>query len=201
MKSFNTNYKFALANLFGAYLDILFATSNEHKFIEAKEILENVNLKQFDFSYTEIRSDNIEDIARDAASAAYKRVREPVFVEDSGLFIKALNEFPGTYSKWAFNKIGNEGILKLLQGETNRTAIFEARIAFVRRKEEIRIFRGVCEGTISFEARGDDGFGFDPIFIPLGEDQTFAESKQLKNKLSHRYKALLEFYNSLSHRN
>ncbi len=181
-------------------MEIFFATSNEHKFAEAKEILDSVTLKRLDFPYTEIRSESLEDIARDAANAAYKRTREPVFVEDSGLFIDALKGFPGTNSGWVFDKIGNAGILKLLEGEENRTAKFETRIAFARRKEDIRIFRGVCEGTITFTERGDGGFGYDPIFIPAGEDQTFAESKELKNKLSHRYKALLEFYKSLSRR-
>ena len=65
-------------------------------------------------------------------------------------------------------------------------------------KEHVALFRGKCQGTISLEPRGEKGFGYDPIFVPDGEHQTFAESIELKNKLSHRYKALLEFSKSLS---
>ncbi|MBN1170200.1 RdgB/HAM1 family non-canonical purine NTP pyrophosphatase [Candidatus Micrarchaeota archaeon] len=180
-------------------MEIFFATSNKDKFKEALHFLKDkVTVKHLPFDYVELRSENIEEIARDAALAAYKRCREPVFVEDSALIIDALKGFPGTYSSWAFRKIGNEGILKLMEGVRDRKATFETRIAFVRRKEEVHIFRGSCEGTIAIEARGTEGFGYDPIFIPAGEHQTFAESIELKNKLSHRYKALLEFYKSQS---
>ena len=181
------------------FLEIFFATSNKNKFKEAQEVLKDkAKLKQLPFDYVEIRSENIEEIARDSALAAYKRCREPVFVEDSGLFIDSLKGFPGTNSAWAFDKLGNAGILKLLEGINDRNARFEARIAFVRRKEEVHIFRGSCTGRIALEERGTGGFGYDPIFIPTGEHQTFAESIELKNKLSHRYKALLEFYESQS---
>ena len=179
-------------------MEIFFATSNKNKFKEAQEVLKDkADVKQLAFDYVELRSENIEEIARDAALAAYRRCREPVFVEDSGLFIDSLKGFPGTFSGWVYNKIGNAGILKLMEGVHDRSATFEARIAFVRRKEEVHIFRGSCKGTISVEARGDGGFGYDPIFIPAGEHQTFAESIELKNKLSHRYKALLEFSKSI----
>jgi XTP/dITP diphosphohydrolase len=84
-----------------------------------------------------------------------------------------------------------------MEGVEDRSATFEARIAFVKRKDELQMFRGKCEGRISLEERGSGGFGYDPIFIPADEHQTFAESIELKNKLSHRYKALLEFSKNL----
>ncbi len=154
-------------------------------------------IKHLPFDYIEIRSDSIEDVARDSAMAAYKRCKDSVFVEDSGLFIDFLNGFPGAYSSWVYKKLGNRGILKLMEGAHNRSATFEAIVAFVKRKGELQLFRGKCHGTISTEERGKKGFGYDPIFIPDGEHQTFAESIELKNKLSHRYKALLEFSKSL----
>jgi XTP/dITP diphosphohydrolase len=188
-------------------LDIFFATSNKYKFQEAEEffkakeaeefIKEKVKLIHLEFDYTEIRSDSMGEVARNAALAAYKRCRESVFVEDSGLFIHSLKDFPGTYSSWVFDRLGNKGILKLMEGIEERSATFEARIAFVRRKDELQIFRGKCEGRIGLEERGTGGFGYDPIFIPADEHQTFAESIELKNKLSHRYKALLEFSKNL----
>ena len=60
-----------------------------------------ITIKRFDFRHREIRSDNIEEIATEAVTAAYKKLKKPVFVEDTGLFIKSLNRFPGTYSRWA----------------------------------------------------------------------------------------------------
>ncbi len=182
-------------------MEILFATSNKNKFNEAAQMLkaEGIDLKQYSFSYNEIRSDSLEEIARDAITAAYKRCKLPVFVEDSGLFIESLSGFPGAYSSWALNKIGLDGILKLMEGKDNRSAYFEACIAY-RDGYDVVTFRGKCPGRISEEARGEDGFGYDSIFIPEGEHQTFAESIELKNKLSHRYKSLLEFSKSLNSR-
>lgn len=176
---------------------LLFATSNKHKFQEATQLLD-IEIRQLPFEYTEIRSDSLDEVASDAARAAYKRAKEPVFVEDTGLFIDALKGFPGTYSGWVFGKIGMEGVLKLLEGVEDRSAYFQAVVGYMKDKEHVSLFHGKCSGRISLEPRGSGGFGYDPIFVPDGEDQTFAESIQLKNKLSHRYKALLEFSKSLS---
>ncbi|MFN7991170.1 MAG: XTP/dITP diphosphatase [Candidatus Micrarchaeia archaeon] len=182
------------------FLEILFATSNKNKFVEAVEVFRplKIPLKQFPFDYREIRSDSLEEIARDAVSAAHKRCRLPVFVEDSGLFIEALNGFPGTFSSWTLKKIGVGGILKLMDGLPDRSAYFEACIAY-QDGHDVTTYRAKSHGTIAYEARGKGGFGYDSIFIPDGEHQTFAENKELKNKLSHRYKSLLEFSSSLKH--
>jgi XTP/dITP diphosphohydrolase len=183
-------------------LEVLFATSNRHKFNEAKEILfnANVNILHFDFKHNEIRSDSLEEIAMEAATTAYKLAKKPVFVEDTGLFIDALNGFPGTYSAWAQKKIGNEGILKLMAGTANRSASFKTCIAFVngKTKGEARTFTAECKGQISEKPRGNDGFGYDPVFIPEGEQHTFAENASFKNKHSHRYKSLLLLANHLA---
>jgi len=172
---------------------LIFATSNINKFNEAKEILKNHEITHLQFDYAEIRSDSLEEIARNSARAAYRMCKEAVFVEDTGLFIDHLSGFPGTYSGWVHNKIGNEGILKLMGDTENRSARFETVIAYMMDKEHVSFVRGKCEGTIALEPRGKTGFGYDAIFVPDGEHQTFAESIELKNKLSHRYNALLEF--------
>jgi XTP/dITP diphosphohydrolase len=148
------------------------------------------------FSHSEIRSDSLEEIARDAALAAFRECGKPVFVEDSGLFISAYGGFPGTFSSWVQGKLGNPGILRLLEGAEDRTAYFEACIAYHDGKG-LSVFTGRCHGAIAKEARGGAGFGYDPIFVPEGRSQTFAENILLKNKLSHRYKSLLEFSKSL----
>lgn len=174
-------------------MDLYFATSNNNKFKEAKAILAEAGteLQHFDFKHTEIRSDSLEEIAADAVKKAYTTIHKPVFVEDTGLFIEALNGFPGTYSGWVLSKIGCEGILKLLERVENREAEFRAVIALHDGKQ-IRTFIGVCKGRIAEEAVGESGFGYDPIFIPKGHSQTFAQNIELKNKLSHRYVSLSE---------
>ena len=106
---------------------VFFATSNKEKLKEAQQIL-NVPIQELEFDYPEIRSDSLEEVARDAVRAAYRRCKDQVFVEDSGLFINALKGFPGTYSGWVQKKIGNEGILTLMEGVDDRAAYFEACI-------------------------------------------------------------------------
>ncbi len=173
-------------------MPIYFATSNENKFKEAREMLEtkSIGVEHFPFEHNEIRSDSLEEIAIEAVEVAYAKLKKPVFVEDTGLFIGTLNGFPGTYSAWVAKKLGSEGILKLMVGTSDRTAAFRTCIAFKDGKTT-KTFSGECMGTISLLARGESGFGYDSIFIPKGYNQTFAESIGLKNKLSHRYKSLL----------
>jgi len=182
------------------WLEILFATSNAHKFEEASSFFSTgaggVKLKRLPFQHRELRSDSLEEIAVDATKAAFEKCGKPVFTEDTGLFIKALNGFPGTYSGWVQKKLGNDGILKLMAGVGDRSAHFEACIAYHDGKS-VRVFTGRCDGTIAEKARGATGFGYDPIFVPLGYPQTFAENILLKNNISHRYKSLLEFSKSL----
>ncbi len=175
---------------------ILFATSNPHKVLEAQEILGPIDfdVQQLKFVHREIRSDDLEEVALEAVHAAFAECKKPVFVEDTGLFIDSLGGFPGTYSAWVAKKLGNSGILKLMQGVPKpiRKAAFRTCIAFYDGKATYTFF-GECVGTISETTRGSDGFGYDPLFIPAGEESTFAERKDLKNKLSHRYSSLLKF--------
>ncbi len=176
-------------------MEILFATSNKHKFTEAQEILgkDKISIRHFPFSHNEIRSDNLEEIAREAVEAAYSQAKKPIFVEDTGLFIDALHGFPGTYSAWVQKKIGPQGILKLMDGieKEKRSASFRTVIAY-HDGEKIQCVSGECKGSIAFMVLGESGFGYDPIFIPFGYPQTFGQNIELKNKLSHRYISLLE---------
>ncbi len=176
-------------------MEIHFATSNEGKFREAKEILgkAGIEVSHFQFEHNEIRSDSLEEVAIEAVRAAYNQVGKPVFVEDAGLFIHVLEGFPGTYSAWVQRKIGNTGILRLLEGVPDRFAEFRASIAFTADGKDVKSFEGICKGTIARKAEGQSGFGYDPIFVPEGHSQTFAQNIQLKNELSHRYKSLSEF--------
>jgi XTP/dITP diphosphohydrolase len=176
-------------------MELLFATGNKYKFTEAAAVLGKacgITLKHFQFSHREIRSDSLGEIAREATEEAYRRCAKPVFTEDSGLFINALKGFPGPYSAWVQEKLGNQGILRLMEGVPDRSACFEACIAYHDGKT-VRTFHGKCPGSIAAAARGSSGFGYDPLFVPEGHSQTFAENIELKNNISHRYKSLLEF--------
>jgi len=168
-----------------------FATSSQGKFKEAKELFEvaGLELEHFDVELTEIQTDNVEELALNSVREAYEKIQKPVFVEDAGVFIKSLKEFPGVYSKHALYTIGCEGIIKLMENAEDHSAEFRAVIAYKDGEQE-KVFKGVCVGSIAREARGREGFGFDPIFLPEGKDKTFAEDVATKARLSHRALAI-----------
>lgn len=144
----------------------------------------------------EIQAMDLRIIAEESAIYAYDILREPVLVEDAGLFINALNGFPGPFSSYAYKTIGVKGVLKLMENVEDRRARFLSVIAFYTPMiGGVKIFTGEVEGYIAMEPRGSGGFGFDPIFIPAeGDGRTFAEqSIEEKNKLSHRARAAKKF--------
>ena len=176
---------------------IFFATSNLHKFQEAKEIfrIHGIEIKQVNVRYTELQSDKLENIVKYGCDYSVNITKGPTIVEDSGLFIEALNGFPGPYSSYVFKKIGNKGLLKLLNGVQNRSAKFKSVIGYCKTGEKVITFAGKVRGKIANEVKGKFGFGFDPIFIPKdGDGRTFGEMQlKEKNKLSHRRKAIENF--------
>jgi XTP/dITP diphosphohydrolase len=178
-------------------MEVLFFTTNDNKIREGNEVLNKIGVKLLkapyrDIKKEEIREEDVRNVALAAAKEIVKRVKEPFIVEDSGLYIEALNGFPAAYSSWVFKKIGCSGILKLMEGERARNARFLCALAYSDGKE-IRLFSGVCEGTLAHEIKGQGGFGYDPIFIPIGETKTFAEDETLKKKYSHRTRAFNAF--------
>ena len=173
---------------------IVFVTSNAGKFAEIKEILNSVGIEaiQNKGDYPEIQADDLEPIAAASAKAAADDLSIPVLVDDSGIFIQALNGFPGPYSRFVEDHLGNPRILKLMENETNRDAFFKTTIAFCEPGKEPMTFSGIVKGKIAFEERGEDGFGFDPIFDYNGK--TFGElGIEFKNTISHRRRALDKF--------
>jgi len=173
---------------------IVFVTGNAGKFAEIKEILNSVGIEaiQNNGDYPEIQADDLEPIAAASAKAAADDLGIPVLVDDSGIFIKALNGFPGPYSRFVEDHLGNPRVLKLMEKETNRDAYFKTVIAFCEPGKEPITFAGTVEGKIAFEERGDGGFGFDPIFDYNGK--TFGElGTEFKNTISHRRRALDKF--------
>lgn len=170
---------------------VFFATGNRHKVEEVKRILHPYGFEvvQLKTRKLEIQSDDLGEIASYAVSSLQTEKR-PVFVEDAGLFIHALNGFPGPYSSYVYKTIGVRGILKLMEKVKDRRAYFLSAIALLDKRDNIYEFIGRVEGKIAHKARGSGGFGFDPIFVPEGSDLTFAEmSLDEKNKFSHRARA------------
>jgi XTP/dITP diphosphohydrolase len=176
-------------------IEFYFATHNTHKFEEAEAALAEVGIKvkklERPFEKIEIQHPNLEEIAITALSVIIREAKENIFVEDSGLFVHELNGFPGPYSSYVFETIGVEGILKQLNGAKNRKAEFRSSVAMGSDGKIIAVFSSVAEGNITLQPRGESGFGFDPIFIPMWTNKTFSEmTLSEKNVYSHRSKAL-----------
>jgi XTP/dITP diphosphohydrolase len=171
---------------------IAYVTNNPHKARESSSILRElgVEVEVVQVSTPEIQSDDITEVAKSRAEEAYKLLKRPVIVEDAGLFIDALNGFPGPYSSYVFKTIGVNGILKLMKGERRRAATFKSVVVFHDGKR-MRVFVGQVRGRISFEPKGSS-WGFDPIFEPKGlKGLTYAQlPSEVKNKVSHRRRAL-----------
>jgi len=171
--------------------DVIFASSNTHKYEEAEKILAefDIELGFFQTELVEIQDDSLSKIALQKAENAYEKCKKPVIVEDDGLFIDSLSGFPGPFSSYVFKTIGNNGILKLV--EDNRGAKFRAVIAYCDSNKKPKLFESSIAGTISENIQGK-GWGYEPIFVPENQNKTYAELDN-KNKLSHRYEALKKF--------
>lgn len=176
---------------------VFFVTSNVHKFNEARRMLaeHKVATALLKVKKVEVQDDNVENIAKASALDAVKKCKLPIIVEDAGLFVEALNGFPGPYSSYVYRTIGTKGILKLMENVEKRDAYFQSVVAFCSPEELPKFFHGKVEGRISLEERGSSGFGFDPIFEPsASSNKTFAEMVMTeKNKYSHRAQALQKF--------
>ena len=174
---------------------ITFITGNEHKVIEAENIFKDygIELEHIDLGYEEPQG-TLEEVALSGAKYASRKLDKPVIVEDAGLFIKALNGFPGTYSHYVQDTIGNRGILKLLKGTDDRYAEFRSVIGYCAPNSEPKTFLGKVEGEIAVEEKGDLGFAFDPLFYVPSLDKTFGElTTEEKNQFSHRKNSLIKF--------
>jgi len=173
-------------------------TGNIHKFTETCLVLSEFGLStaMLNVDTVEIQANTIKSVAKTSVMDAIKKCHLPLIVEDAGLFIKALNGFPGPYSSYVFRTVGLKGVLKLMENVEERRAFFESVVAFsAPNLKSPRLFRGRIRGRIAEQAKGHEGFGFDPIFFPIScNGKTFAEtSVSEKNKLSHRAKALRAF--------
>ncbi len=163
-------------------------THNVHKFEEMKKVIPS--LEMVNMEYPEIQADTLEDVIEFSLNDLAGKIEGNFIIDDSGLFIHSLNDFPGVYSAYVFKTLGNRGILRLMEGMEDRSATFKTVIGLRIEGQNFK-FVGLCHGRIATEERGTNGFGYDPIFIPEGYERTFAEmSTQEKNKVSHRGRAI-----------
>lgn len=178
---------------------IRFVTSNRHKFEEVKALALSfgIDVEWEDMQYEEIQGDSTEEVSFDSCVKLKDRIKGDFFMEDTGLFIDALNGFPGVYSSYVQKTVGNEGILKLLKG-LGRSAKFRT-VATACVGGDIRQYIGELSGTIVDQVRGSGGFGYDPIFLPDGSEETLAEMDvEHKNRISHRFHAIEKLFSTLS---
>lgn len=168
---------------------IIFVTSNHGKFEELSKALARfgATLEMKQFELPELQTDDIEKISMEKARVAYKAFKQTVLVEDTGVFFKAYNNFPGAYSKQMFKALGFDGFMKLLDGK-DRGIYFKTVISLAD-KNGITQFEGVCDGTAPKKPIGqlDEKLPYDPIFMPIGAKKCFSQmSKEEKEKFSSR---------------
>ena len=129
----------------------------------------------------------------------HNKIGNAGLIDDAGIFIEALKGFPGVYSRYTYDTIGLEGILQLMKGVKNRRTTFKCVLGFLQNNGKQYILTGETHGILTKKKKGEQGFGYDPIFIPEGEEKTFAElDMNRKNQISHRGKALEKLLEILS---
>src|SRR3989338_1736558 len=172
-------------------LKINFVTHNINKVKELKKILEpGVFVSHINIEYPEIKADTSEEVALNSAESISKNLNKTIVVEDSGLFIKGLNGFPGTCSAYVHKRIGLEGILKLMDRIQDRRCTYKSAVAFCEPGASPISFLGEEKGMIADKIRGAYGFGHDPIFIPEDSDKTYGEMKNFIESKKFRRRAL-----------
>jgi non-canonical purine NTP pyrophosphatase (RdgB/HAM1 family) len=172
-------------------MKVLFVTSNESKLREAREIL-GVEIDSVGLDLPEPQAIDVAEVAAQkalAARAALDDPPRPVLVEDSGISFGAWNGLPGALTKWFLSAVGNEGLLKMLAAEADRSARAVCAVAVAWPDGGIRTFGGEVAGEVAGSPRGEGGFGWDPIFIPAGSSETYAELGPRKHEDSHRARA------------
>jgi XTP/dITP diphosphohydrolase len=188
-------------------LELVFATQNENKVAEVQSVfppnVSIVSLKRLGFE-DELQEDHetLEENAKQKARFVFEKFGRPCFAEDAGLEVDLLDGEPGVKSaRYAGpGKSAKDNVSKLLErliGSKDRSALFRAVIAF-HDGVAIHTFEGRCYGRIAPEARGSNGFGYDPVFIPDGFETTFAEMEpDEKHRISHRTAATKAFISHL----
>lgn len=165
--------------------EITLITGNPGKAQEFSRLL-GIKVHNEKIPVPEIQSTDVSVVARIKAETAYKVLGRPVFVDDTGLYIDAWGQLPGALIAWFIDNVGNEGILKMLDGWESRDAKVVTALGYCD-EHGSRVFVGELYGKIASSVRGENGFGYDPIFQPKGYHKTFAEmSNEEKDAISMR---------------
>jgi XTP/dITP diphosphohydrolase len=184
-------------------MELTFATQNPNKAKEINSLLPS-HIRVSPLDPVEFPGelpepfDTLEENAMHKARIVAQKTGKPAFADDSGLEVEALNGAPGVMSARYAGETKNaalniEKLLAELTGVTNRKAKFRTVIAFVNGKEE-KLFEGIVQGKITHVTHGASGFGYDPVFLPDGHEQTFAQMGfEEKNRISHRALAFRDF--------
>lgn len=163
---------------------ITFITGNKGKLEEASKIIDG--MEQFDIDLVEIQSLDPKEIISAKLEEARKQVEGNIVVEDNGLYIETLNGLPGPLIKWFMKTLDNEGLFEIVNNFENKKALAKVIVGVCFQNNHVEFFEGSISGTI-VSPRGENGFGWDKIFMPGGYDKTFAEMTQdEKNEISMR---------------
>ena len=192
--------------------ELVVATNNAHKVKEYQEMFEGYDIKFYSMKDLGIVCNPVEDgetyeaNSLIKASALAKLTKLPVIADDSGLNVVALNNFPGIHSSrfadsFGGNKVANLELIKKLQPYEDKSAFFTCLITLMNVEDKPVQFRGICKGHILDKPVGDGGFGYDPIFYSEEANMAFGEaSPEIKNKYSHRAKAVQQLVEYLKNK-
>lgn len=167
---------------------LLFLTGNRNKYEEARAIIPG--LEMLDIDLPEIQSDDARVIIEAKLAQAMIGRNDELIVEDTSLYLDALNGFPGPLVKWFMKAVGLAGMVEIAAARGNVKATAKCLVGYARSGVSHRYFEGTVDGTV-VTPRGSRSFGWDAIFLPDGSDETFAEMPpEEKARTSHRRKAM-----------
>jgi len=158
---------------------MILITGNKNKIEEFRLCLSpEFPFKAMSLEKPELRAEHPSEVVITAAKVLADKLHDTVITEDSGIFIKALNGFPGTCSHYVHDRIGLKGILKLMKGVKDRSCKYISAVGYCEPGKQPLCFIGEENGKIAFAAKGKNGWGHDPIFIPEGKNKTYAELRK-----------------------
>lgn len=189
---------------------IAFVTGNPDKLEEARRIWAGAaggeavpSLEAVELDLPEIQSLDLLEVLRAKGAEAYRRLRRPLVVEETGFEIDAFGGFPGPLVKWMLRALGPEGMARAAltvaerEGKTG-AAVARCMALYLDGGREV-VGEGVERGTLVLPGRGDQGFGWDPVFLPEGESRTYGELPPAeKDRLGHRGKAWRDLLRQLT---
>lgn len=178
-------------------MTLIFATQSANKLEEAQRIL-RTQIENYEIDLPEIQAVDVEDVVIYKVKFAYAVIRKPIMIEDTGLYINALNGLPGALIKWFVERIGVDGLCKIMESFDDKSAVAKTIIATYDGSGPPRVFVGEIHGSIASRPRGNQGFGWDAVFIPMQAAKTFAEmSPEEKDAFSMRRIALEKMKNTM----